>query len=417
VPNWRVLHNRGQFVWHSARSGNHHLYLYDLNTGAQIRALTDGNWNVIDVMHLDQEGGRIYFTGANREAGRDPYFRHLYSVSLDGGDVQLLTPENADHVVTFSRDGQHFVDSFSNVGAPPRTVVRRADGSMVMSAEQADISRLLASGWSEPMPFTVKARDGQTDIYGLMYRPSNFDPSRRYPIINHIYPGPQVGSVGPRTFRASRSGQAQALAELGFIVVQIDALGTPMRGLDLHAFYYGDLGDNGLEDQIAGMRQLAERYDWIDLDRVGIYGHSGGGYATARAMLAHPEFFHVGVSGAGNHDNRGYTYYWGEKWQGPLVHHEDGTDSYTNQANHLLAENLQGRLLLSYGTMDSNVHPAMTLLLVDALIAADKDFDLMVLPNRGHGYGNESWWIRQTWNYFVQHLLGAQPDEQFRIRR
>jgi dipeptidyl-peptidase 4 len=415
VPNWRVLHDRNEVLWFSQRSGYGHLYIHSLGDGAHTRTLTSGEWNVVDLMHIDESGGFAYFTGAGLEEGRDPYHRHFYRVSLDGGSVELLTPEDADHIVTMADAGPYFVNQYSTLDTPPTTVLRNMDGSEVMALETADISALEATGWPRPIPFTVKARDGETDIYGLMFRPSDFDETRKYPIINYIYPGPQVGSVGPRTFRANRSGNAQALAELGFIVVQIDALGTPMRSMDFHAYYYGNLGDNGLEDQIAGMRELASRYNWIDLDRVGMYGHSGGGFATARALLEYPEFFHVGVSGAGNHDNRGYTYYWGEKWHGPLVQNEDGTDSYTNQANHLLAENLQGKLLITYGTMDSNVHPVTTLLLVNELIRHNKDFDLMVYPNRGHGYSNEPYNIRLTWDYFVRHLLEAEPPRGYRI--
>jgi dipeptidyl-peptidase 4 len=417
VPNWRVLHDRGEVLWHSHRDGWHHLYVYDLRTGRELRRLTSGEWSVNDVMHVDEAGGRVYFTATGREAGRDPYHRHLYSVGLDGSGLTPLTPEEADHVVSFSPSGRYFVDSYSTLDAPPATVVRRADGSVVATIEEADVTDLLALDWPRPMPFTALARDGATEIHGVMYRPSHFDPAHRYPIINNIYPGPQVGSIGPRTFQPGRRGQAQALAELGFIVVQIDALGTPMRSTDIHAFYYGNLIDNGLEDQIAAMRQLAERHQWIDLERVGMYGHSGGGYATVSAMLRFPEFFHVGVASAGNHDNRGYTYYWGEKWHGPLVVEADGTDSYARQANHLLAENLQGRLLLSYGTMDDNVHPVTTLLLVDELIRHNKDFDLIVMPNRNHGYSNEPWWLRQTWDYFTRHLLGAEPPAGYRIRQ
>jgi dipeptidyl-peptidase 4 len=417
VPNWRVLHGRGRVLWLSQRDGHAHLYLHDLDSGRLRNRVTSGEWNVIDVLHVDEAGGWVYFTGAGRERGRDPYHRHLYRVRTDGRSLTLLSPEDADHVVTVSPSGRWFVDSYSRVDAPPVTVLRRADGRVVRVLEEADISRLLATGWPRPIPFTARARDGVTELHGVMYRPSDFDPARRYPIINNIYPGPQAGSIGPRTFAAARRGDAQALAELGFVVVQIDALGTPMRSRPFHAHYHGDLGDNGLEDQIAAMRQLAERHPYIDLSRVGIYGHSGGGFATAAAMLRFPDFFHVGVAGAGNHDNRGYTYYWGEKWHGPLVHHPDGTDSYTNQANHLLAGNLRGKLLLSYGTMDNNVHPDMTLLLVDELIRHNKDFDLVVLPNRNHGYGREPYWIRRSWDYFVEHLLGAQPPREYDLRR
>jgi len=296
-------------------------------------------------------------------------------------------------------------------------VVRRQDGRSVIELEQGDTTPLEEIGWRPPVQFTAKGRDGITDVYGIIYKPSNFDPDKKYPIINSIYPGPQVGSVGSRSFSVTGRGQAQALAELGFIVVQIDATGTPLRSKSFHTDWYGNMGDNGLEDQVAAMRQLGERYSWIDLNRVGIYGHSGGGFATAGAMLLFPDFFHVGVSSAGNHDNRGYTYYWGEKYQGLLEQNPDGFDNYENQANHLLAENLKGKLLITYGTMDSNVHPNMTKLLINELIKHNKDFDVMVFPNRGHGYFNEPYNIRITWDYFVRHLLGKEPPGEFRISR
>jgi dipeptidyl-peptidase 4 len=416
VPNWRVLHARDEFLWHSPRDGWHHLYLYDLASGEVKRQVTTGQWNVIDVLHVDEAAGIVTFTGVGREDGRDPYHRHVYGVRLDDGEVTLLAPEDGDHVVSMAPSGRFFVDGFSRVDAPPTTVLRRASGEEVLTLERADVAALEATGWPAPIPFSAKARDGETDVFGVMYRPSDFDPERRYPIINNIYPGPQAGSIGPRTFQAARRGNAQALAELGFIVVQIDALGTPMRSFDFHTYYYGDMADNGLADQIAAMRELASRHDWIDIDRAGIYGHSGGGYATAMAMLLHPEFFQVGVASAGNMDNRGYTYYWGEKWQGPLTDRGDGTDTYTNQAAHLMAGNLEGKLLITYGSLDTNVHPVTTLLLVDELIRHNKDFDLMVFPNRGHGYANEPYHLRLTWDYFTRHLLGAEPPAGYRIR-
>jgi dipeptidyl-peptidase 4 len=416
VPNWRVLHDRGEVVWYSQRDDRGHLYVYDLASGRELRRLTAGEWSVIDVLHVDETAGWLYFTGAGREPGRDPYFRHLYRVQLEGGEPVLLTPEDGDHVITMAPSGRYFVDSHSRVDVPPVTVVRRADGELVRVIEEADITRLEETGWPRPVPFTAKARDGTTAIYGVMFRPSDFDPNRRYPIINAIYPGPQAGSIGPRAFQASRRGQAQALAELGFIVVIIDAFGTPMRSLSFQSFYYGDMADNGLPDQIAAMRELAARHPWIDLTRVGIHGHSGGGFATAAALLRHPDFFHVGVASAGNLDNRGYTYYWGEKWQGPLERHEDGTDSYTNQSLHLLAENLRGRLLLAYGTMDANVHANTTLLLINELIRHNKDFDLLVMPNRGHGFSNEPYFVRRTWDHFVRHLLGEEPPHEYPLR-
>jgi dipeptidyl aminopeptidase/acylaminoacyl peptidase len=284
-----------------------------------------------------------------------------------------------------------------------------------MPLEKSDISRLVASGWKPPIPFTVKARDGATDLYGLMYRPTDFDPSKRYPIINNVYPGPQSGSVGSRSFSPAR-GDTQALAELGFVVVQLDAMGTPGRSKKFHDAFYGNMGDNGLPDQVAGMKQLAARFPWIDIDRAGVYGHSGGGYATTGAMFHFPDFFKVGVSQAGNHDNRGYEDDWAEKWQGLLAANPDGTSNYDGQANQNFAKNLKGRLLITHGTMDDNVPPYMTMLVVNELIKANKDFDLILFPNRTHGFGNEPYMMRKRWDYFVRYLLGAQPPSEYAFK-
>ncbi len=283
-----------------------------------------------------------------------------------------------------------------------------------MELEKADISKLTAMGWRPPQPITVKARDGVTDLYGLLYKPTTLDESKKYPIVNHIYPGPQTGSVGGRQFSPAR-GDAQALAELGFVVVEIDGMGTPWRSKKFHEAYYGNMGDNTLADQVAGMQELAQRYPWIDIDRAGIYGHSGGGYATADAMFRYPDFFKVGISEAGNHDNRSYEDDWAEKWQGLLRRNPDGTTNYDNQANQLVAKNLKGKLLLAHGTMDSNVPPYNTLLVVDELIKANKDFDLLMLPNRGHGFGNEPYMVRRRWDYFVRYLLGAEPPHEYQM--
>ncbi len=277
------------------------------------------------------------------------------------------------------------------------------------------MSRLLATGWKPPEQITVKARDGQTDLYGLMYTPTELDSTASYPIINHIYPGPQTGSVRGRSFSAAR-GDAQALAELGFVVVEIDGMGTPWRSKSFHAAYYGDMGDNTLPDQVAGMRELAGRYPWIDLERAGIYGHSGGGFATADAMFRYPDFFKVGISEAGNHDNRVYEDDWGEKWQGLLERRPDGSTNYDDQANQLVAANLKGKLLLAHGTTDDNVPPYNTMLVVDALIEANKDFDLLMLPNRRHGFGSEDYMVRRRWDYFVRYLLDAEPPKEYEMR-
>jgi dipeptidyl aminopeptidase/acylaminoacyl peptidase len=399
-------------LWYSERDNWGNLYRYDLASGALKNQVTRGPGLVLDVLRVDEKAGVVYFTGAGREEGRDPYFTHLYSIKLDGSGEKLLTPENTDHTVSWSPSGRYFVDSYSTPATPPVTVVRDAGGKLVQTIEKADISKLVAAGWKPPIPFTVKARDGKTDLYGLMFVPTNLDSTKKYPIVNHIYPGPQTGSVGSRSFSPARSDN-QALAELGFVVVALDAMGTPMRSKAFHDAYYGDMGDNGLPDQVSAMKQLAQRYHWIDIDRAGIYGHSGGGYATADAMFRYPDFFKVGISEAGNHDNRNYEDDWGEKWQGLLTRYGKDSTSYDNQANQLVAKNLKGKLLLMHGSMDDNVPFYNTLLVVNELIKANKDFDLLILPNRRHGFGNEPYVIRRRWDYFVRNLLGTVAPREY----
>jgi dipeptidyl aminopeptidase/acylaminoacyl peptidase len=408
-PNWRLVNGNRDVVWWSERDGWGHLYRFDAASGALKNRLTEGPWLVAEIHRIDEATGFVYFTAIGREDGRDPYFRHAYRVRLDGTGLQLLTPEEADHAVTFSPSGRFFVDTYSTRTLPPVTVLRRIDGSVAMTVQEADVSLYEELGGVYPEPFTVKARDGITDLYGLLYRPSSFDAAGMYPVINYIYPGPQVGSIGPRSFTVSPRGDAQALAELGFLVVQIDALGTPLRSKAFHDAYYANMGDNGLADQVAGIQQLAARDPSFDLSRVGIYGHSGGGFASTDAMLRYPDFFHVAVSTAGNHDNRSYDYSWGEKYQGLLETTKAGGDNFDSQANHLLARNLRGKLLLMYGTLDDNVHPNATLLVVDELIKHNKAFDMLVMPNRNHGFAAEPYVVRRTWDYFVEHLLGVEP--------
>ena len=413
--NWRYLPKSNEAIWFSQKDNWGHLYLHDLQNGQLKNPITSGDGNVTQLERVDEDSRVVYFDGVGREKGRDPYFRHFYRAGFDGKGAQLLTPEDADHDVLLSPSGKYFVDNFSRPDVPTTSVLRDASGKMVLQLEKADISRLLATGWKPPMPITVKDRGGVGDLYGLLYRPTSFDPAKKYPIVNRIYPGPQTGSVGSRSFSAARS-DSQSLAELGFVVVEIDGMGTPWRSKRFHAAYYGDMGDNTLPDQVAGMKELASRYPWIDIDRAGIYGHSGGGYATAGAMFHYPDFFKVGVSQAGNHDNRVYEDDWAEKWQGLLEKKPDGTTNYDSQANQNFAKNLKGKLLLAHGTMDSNVPFYSTLLVVDALIKANKDFDLIIFPNRGHGFGGEPYMVRRRWDYFVRHLLGAEPPAGFELK-
>jgi dipeptidyl-peptidase 4 len=412
--NWHYLPASNEIIWFSERDNWGHLYLFDATTGKVKNRITSGEGNVTQVIHVDEKTRTIFFLGVGREKGRDPYFIHLYRTGFDGKNLALLTPENANHEIALSADAKYFVDTYSTPDTPQFSVLRDASGKLLANLEKADISKLVATGWKPAIPFSVKARDGQTDIYGLMFKPTNFDPAKKYPIINHIYPGPQTGSVGSRSFSAVR-GDTQALAELGFIVVEIDGMGTPWRSKKFHEAYYGDMGDNTLPDQVTGMKQLAAKYPWIDINRAGIYGHSGGGYATAGAMFRYPDFFKVGISEAGNHDNREYEDDWGEKWQGLLERKSSGGDNYDSQANQNFAKNLKGKLLLAHGTMDNNVPPTNTLLVVNELIKANKDFDLILLPNRNHGFGNEPYMVRRRWDYFVRYLLGGVPPEGYEL--
>ena len=419
--NWHYLpgsdpERPGEFIWFSERSDWGHLYLYDLATGKLKRAITEGEGNVTEVLKVDPETRTIWFRGVGMEDGRNPYYQHFYKVGFDGGEPQLLTPEDANHTVTLSPDGTHFVDAYSTPTVAPVTVLRDStDGSVVAEVARADDSRLRATGWVPPTPITVTARDGKTTLYGMMFKPTDFDASKQYPVVNYIYPGPQTGSVRGRSFTPARIDH-QALAELGFVVVAIDGMGTPWRSKSFHDAFDGDVGDNTLPDQVAGLKQLAERFDWIDLDRVGVWGHSGGGYATVDAMLTYPDFYKVGISESGNHDNRNYEDDWAEKWQGLEVVDKDGDSNYDDQANQNRAENLKGKLLLAHGMMDDNVPPQNTLLVVDALVKANKDFDLVLFPNARHGFGEDSdYMTRRRWDFFVEHLMGATPPAQYEM--
>lgn len=416
TENWRVLPESDELIWWSERDNWIHLYLYDLNSGSLKNRITTGDGNVVSILRVDEEARAIYFLGQGREANRDPYFRHLYRINFDGSGLELLTPETADHSVSLAPDGSAFIDTYSTPDTPPVTVLRDSNGELLAELERADISRLEASGWTPPTRVTMKGRDGTTDIYGLMFTPSSLDSTAKYPTVNYIYPGPQSGSVRGRSFRPSR-GDHQALAELGFIVIAIDGMGTPGRSKEFHDAYYGAMADNTLPDQVAGIRQLAERYSFIDLDHVGIWGHSGGGFATAQAMFRYPDFYKVGIAESGNHDNRNYEDDWGERYQGMLERDGD-TDNYAAQANQTSAANLKGKLMLVHGGMDSNVPPSNTSLVVDELIKANKDFDLIVFPNARHGYGAASnYMMRRRWDYFVRYLLGAEPPENYQIGR
>jgi dipeptidyl aminopeptidase/acylaminoacyl peptidase len=421
LGNWRLLDESNEVIWYSARDGWNHLYLYDLSTGNLKRQITSGRWNIVKLSQVDEAGRRLYFQAVGRERDSNPYFEDLYSIGMDGKNLTHLTPEDATHDVTMSPTSGYFLDSYSTPEAPPVSVLRDRDGELVLPLETTDISALTAKGWKPPIPITVKARDGVTDLYGLMFTPSTLDENGKYPIINAIYPGPQIGSTFGKVASFVTSyglGDPQSLAELGFVVVMIDGMGTPLRSREFGEATYGDYADSTLPDQIAGMRELARGHPWIDLDRAGIYGLSGGGYAAARAMFAYPEFFSVGVAMSGNHDPSLYMDEFSEKYVGLLDQDGEGLANYADQSNIGLAGNLEGRLLLVHGTMDDNVPPYHTLLLVDALIKENKDFDLLMLPNQRHNAvagASGRYLVRRYWDYFVRYLLGAEPPREYQM--
>jgi Tol biopolymer transport system component/dienelactone hydrolase len=417
AENWRVFHDTKEVLWFSERDDWGHLYLYDLESKALKHQITSGEWAVQQVRHIDRKNRVIYFTGGGKEPG-NPYHQYLYRIDFDGNNMINLTPDKGTHAITPSDNWDYFVDTYSSVDVPPVSVLRSNTGQKIMDLETAEIEDLKANGWQQPIEFTVKARDGETDLWGIMYLPSDYDENKKYPVLNYIYPGPQAGSVGYYGFRAS-SRDRQPLAELGFVVVGVDAMGTPGRSKSFHDFYYGNMGDNGIPDNITTIKQLADRYKGMDITRVGIWGHSGGGFASTGALFRYPDFYDVAVSGAGNHDNRNYEADWGEKWQGLLTRgkletSDDGTTNYDNQANQLVADQLKGKLLITHGSMDNNVPPSNTMLVVEALIKANKDFDLILFPNKRHGYGDmTNYMTRRKWDYFVKHLKNMEPPKEF----
>ncbi|HEV8274042.1 MAG TPA: DPP IV N-terminal domain-containing protein [Chitinophagaceae bacterium] len=413
--NWRYLPKTKEIIWFSERDDWGHLYLYDATTGKVKNQITKGNWVVTRLVRVDEKNRLLYFMASGTQA-ENPYFSQFYKIGFDGKNLALLTPGAGTHSVSFSPSENYFIDTYSKPDVPSVTVLRDVNGKQIAELEKTDISRLKTAGWKPPTPFSVKAADGKTDVYGLMFTPTNLDVNRKYPVVDYIYPGPQGGSVGSWGFSAAR-GDHQALAELGFVVVLIEGTGNPNRSKSFHDKYWPDMSTNTLPDQVAGIRQLSQRYSYIDTTKVGIWGHSGGGFATAAAMFRYPDFFKVGISESGNHDNRNYEDDWGERYIGLLTKNPDGTDNYTAQANQTYAKNLKGKLMLAHGMMDNNVPPYNTMLVVEALTKANKDYDLVIFPNAGHGYGTDSpYMMRRRWDYFVKNLLGKEPPPNYQLQ-
>ncbi len=410
--NWRYLPSTKEFIWYSERDNWGHLYLYDAASGKLKNQITKGDWVVLRVVLVDEKKRQLFFI-ANGLQPENPYYSQLCRIGFDGKNLTILTPEPGTHQVSFSPDNNFLIDNYSKPDVPGITVLRDINGKKITDLEKTDVSRLTATGWKPPTVFSVKAHDGKTDIYGLMFTPLTIDPSKKYPVVNYIYPGPQGGSVGSWAFSSARSDH-QALAELGFVVVLIEGTSNPDRSKSFHDMYYPDMSENTLPDQITGIRQLAQRYPYIDTSRVGVWGHSGGGFATGAAMLRYPDFYKVGISESGNHDNRNYEDDWGERYIGLLTKNSDGTDNYTAQANQVYAKNLKGKLLLAHGLMDNNVPPYNTFLMIEALAKANKDYDLILFPAAAHGFGPySSYMMRRRWDYFVKYLAGKEPPKEY----
>ena len=400
---WREwLPGTGELLWMSERDGWCHLWLHDVATGRVKNQVTRGPWVVRRVEHVDVAGRKVWFMAGGVRPGQDPYFLHLCRVNLDGTGFVVLTEGDGQHAVQFSPGREWFLDTWSRVDQPPVTELRRAmDGGLVRELERADATALMASGWTMPEPFVAPGRDGTTPIHGILIKPSNFDPTRRYPVVEEIYAGPQ-GAFVPKEF--GRLARQHAIAELGFVVVQIDGMGTNHRSKAFHDVCWKNLGDSGFPDRIAWMKAAARTRPWMDLERVGVYGGSAGGQSAARALMAHGDFYRVAVSDCGCHDNRIDKIWWNEQWMGwPVGPH------YAEQSNATQAHRLKGRLLLIVGEVDTNVDPASTHQVAAALVRADKDFDLLVMPGTGHGAAETPYGSRRRMDHLVRHLHGREP--------
>lgn len=391
-----------RIIWSSERDNYNHLYMYDRATARPTHQITKGEWYVREVQYVDEENQQIYFSANGMNKDEDPYLIHYYRIGFDGKGLTALTPEEGMHKAWYSSDYKYLVDVYSKVDQAPVAVVRSAaDGKIVMPLEKADIAQLTANGWKAPEVFTAKGRDGKTDMWGIIYRPSNFDPAKKYPVIEYIYSGPGDQYV-PKTF-SSYNWWMTSLAELGFIVVQVDGMTTSFRSKEFEEVCYKNLKDAGLPDHIAWIKAAAQKYPYMDIDRVGIFGCSAGGQESTTAVLLHPEFYKAAYSACGCHDNRMDKIWWNELWMGYPV-----DDSYKECSNVENAHLLQRPLMLVVGEMDDNVDPASTMQVVNALIKANKDFELVVIPGAHHTMG-EDFGEHKRYDFFVRNLIGVNP--------
>ena len=405
-----LLVDQGKRLIHwSERDGWGHYYLYDVN-GTLINQITKGSFHCEAITGADHSSQTLFFTASGREKDEDPYYLHQYSINFNGSGIKLLNSGNFDHQVEMSESSKYFVDNYSRVNTVPASVLYNTKGQKIMSLEKADLSLLFAAGYKFPEPFKVKAGDGTTDLYGVLYKPFDFDSTRTYPIVEYVYPGPQTEAVN-KSFGRSMD-RIDRLAQFGFIVITVgNRGGHPSRSQWYHTYGYGNLRDYGLEDKKVAAEQLADRYKYMDINRVGITGHSGGGFMSTAAMLVYPDFFKVAVSGAGNHENQIYNRWWSERHHGvteKVSAKGDTTFSYQIHKNTELAKNLKGRLLIATGDIDNNVHPANSIRMVEALIKANKRFDFLLLPGQRHAFGEMTeYFFWKMGDYFSQHLLGS----------
>lgn len=399
-----------RIIWSSERDNYNHLYMYDRATGKPTHQITKGEWYVRGVQYVDEQNEEIYFSANGMNKNEDPYLIHYYKINFDGTGMVELTPEEGMHKCCFSADHKYLVDVYSKVDQAPVAVLRNAsNGKICMNLEKADISALVENGWKAPEVFSAKGRDGKTDIWGVIYRPSNFDPSKKYPIVEYIYSGPGDQYV-PKTF-SSYNWWMTSLAELGFIVVQVDGMTTSFRSKEFEEVCYKNLKDAGLPDHIAWIKAAAKKYPYMDIDRVGIFGCSAGGQESTGAVLFHPEFYKAAYSACGCHDNRMDKIWWNELWMGYPV-----DESYSACSNVDNAHLLTRPLMLVVGEMDDNVDPASTMQVVNALIKAGKDFELVVIPGARHTMGDD-FGEHKRYDFFVKHLMGVNPPSWDKIKK
>lgn len=398
------------FLCVSERDGWNHIY-HVIGENKQVKQVTKGEFIVRSIEYIDEKKQKVYFTAGGIEQGMDPYLPLFYVIDLNGENLQLLSHEPAHHSISISPDKKYFIDNYSTVIEPNIAVLRKLeDGKIISEIEKGDISEILALGWQKPEPFKVKGRDGKTDIYGLIYKPANFDPNKKYPVIEGTYSGPHTIRA-PKTFRRGLLNDDTPLTQLDFVLINIDGMGSAYRSKEFHDVSYKNLGDIGGPDKIAAMKTLAKKYPWMDISRVGIFGHSAGGYDAAHALLAYPEFYKVGVATAGNHDHRSAKAWWPELYMGYPAGKE-----YDEQSNYTIAGNLVGKLLLVHGDMDQNVNPTASIRFASELIKANKDFEIILLPNKDHSQAYyDKYLIRKRWDFFVKHLHEQIPPKEYKI--